>query len=46
MKTRRQRRKQTQHEKIVKQAMDEYVADFLWFTIGRTDLIVECGDTA
>lgn len=43
-KTRRQRRKEKQHDRIVKQAMSEYEADFLWFTIGRTDLITEMGD--
>ena len=43
-KTRRQRKRGKLHQKIVKQAMDEYEADFLWFTIGRTDLVVECGD--
>ena len=44
MKTRRQRKKEKQHDKIVRGAMDEYVAEFLWFTMGRVDLVIECGD--
>tara|TARA_R100000951_G_scaffold94307_1_gene83018 strand:- start:9662 stop:9799 length:138 start_codon:yes stop_codon:yes gene_type:complete len=44
MKTRRQRKSAKLHDKIVKTAMDEYMADFLWFTMGRVDLVTELGD--
>lgn len=43
-KSRRQRKKEKLHDVIVREAMKEYEADFLWVTIGRIDLRVDLGD--
>ena len=43
-KTRRQRKKDKFIDKVKREAMAEYEAEFLWYTIGRVDLRIELGD--
>jgi hypothetical protein len=43
-KTRRQRKIEKQRKKIGEQTLANYWDHFLWFTMGRVDLVIECGD--